>query len=323
MDGVEIEVFRADTRASQGLTAAHIAEAAAIYDHDKAPAPLVFGHPKSDSPALGVIAKARAEGSKLFCTLNNIAEEAVKAVRERRVLGRSIAFWDPDHPSNPNPGKFSIRHLGLLGGMAPAIPGLATLRFSADDSALEADEPPSDALVFMAEEKPTGVQNITETPPEPADKEPEMPTPEELKAREDAAAEQERKNKEESDRLANERNEFAAERTRIREAGTTAIVDGLVGAGKVLPAEKDDLATVLNALPVQALKFSAGEKDPREALVAILDQLPKRAPVGDPPKSAEGDKTFGTDGGKEAAEAALKAANAGLSAAWKPAAATA
>jgi hypothetical protein len=56
------------------------------------------------------------------------------AVRESRVLNRSIAFWDPDHPSATRI-RASIRSAiwAFLGGMAPAIPGMGRLKFSADE----------------------------------------------------------------------------------------------------------------------------------------------------------------------------------------------
>jgi hypothetical protein len=166
MDGVEIMVFEADTRASKGLTAAHVQEAATLYDAEKAPAPLVFGHPTNDSPALGVVESFRCDGPKVFARLKGVAKELVDAVRSRRVLNRSVALWDPHHPSNPNPGKFSFRHLGFLGGQAPAIPNMPALKFSADDTLLESDEPPADAVIFAVDDRPTGVQRITEPAPE-------------------------------------------------------------------------------------------------------------------------------------------------------------
>lgn len=278
MDEVEIEAFRADTRASKGLTAAHIAEAATLYDPEAAPAPLVFGHPTHDSPALGVISAARAEGGKLFLKLKNIHEGVVTAVRERRILNRSMAFWDPAHPSNPVPGKYTIRHLGLLGGMAPAIPGMTPLRFSADESALEAegdeDHPPEAALIFRADPGTSVIEVIDRPREEP----PTMPTQADLDAalaratEAEAAAEREK-----NARIAKE-GEFAAAETTRRNAEDGAAIDQLVTDGKVLPAEAPDLKKLFEALPTTALTFSTGEAEPRAALKTFLTGLPKRAP---------------------------------------------
>jgi hypothetical protein len=317
MDEVEILAFRGDTRASKGLTAAHIAEAAALYDADKNPAPLVFGHPTNDSPALGFVSKARAAGSDLFLTLKNVAEDAVNAVREGRVLNRSIAFWDPHHPSNPHPGKFSIRHLGLLGGQAPAIPGMGRLKFSADDSALEADEAPADAVVFAVDE-PTPVQIITE--PKPGKKEFSMDlTPEQIADLQQRAAAGETASAElaqlKADNEKRDREFAAAEKTR-RETENAAVIEAAVTAGKVLPAEKDDLTALFNALPVQAMTFSAGEVEPRQALAKFIDGKPKRGPEnGKQPVTPQ--REFSADDSAKKAEEALAAANANIGNAWK------
>ena len=294
MDEVELEVFRADTKASKGLSAAHIAKAAELYDADKAPAPLVFGHPKNDSPSYGFISGLRAEGSKLFAKVKNIADEVVNSVKERRILGRSIAFWDPDHPSNPNPGHYSVRHLGLLAGQAPAIPNMSALRFSADETELESDEPPADAVVFSVEE-PTRVQKITEEPPAPKGEKTVEVTKEALEAAEARAAAAE---KEAADLKAAEENrqrEFAASEKTRRDGEDKAALDKAVAEGKVLPAERADFDALFAALPTQALTFSAGEREPRQFLAEFIDKLPKRAPVGANDKTPVSPTEFSAD----------------------------
>lgn len=319
MDEVEVEAFRAGTKASKGLTAAHIAEAAALYDAETAPAPLVFGHPKSDSPALGFISSARAEGNKLFLKIKNIADEVIQGVKDRKILGRSIAFWDPGHPSNPVPGKYTIRHLGLLGGQAPAIAGMPALRFSADEDVLESDEAPADAVIFAVEaEAPTRVQTITESPP----KEPTMPKSiEELTAEIEAANERatiaEAKAAElvaaEETRAAT----FAAAETARRAGEDKSTLDAAVAAGKVLPAERDDLAKLFEALPTEALQFASGEIEPRLALAKFLDNLPKRAPVGDPVRSPSEFTASGLEDARAKEKAALEASRERLTNAHK------
>lgn len=320
MDEIEILAFRADTKASKGLTAKHIADAASRYNADKAPAPLVFGHPTNDTPALGLISSARAAGNDLFLKLKNVRDEVKTAVKERRILGRSIAFWDPDHPSNPNPGIYSIRHLGLLGGMAPAIPGLPALKFSADEGALEAedDAAPDSAVIFSVAEGTT-VQKIIEEPK--LTKESPMKTEAEFAA--EIATEKEAREKAETElktlREAQEKRdrEFAAAETARRKGEDEAALTAAVEAGKVLPAEKDDLAKLFEALPTKAVTFSAGDLEPRQALAKFLDGLPKRGPAkGEAPKSPQGE--FSADDHKAKAEAALAAANEAAKTAWKP-----
>jgi len=310
MNEVEVEAFRADTKASKGLTAAHIAKAAALYNPETAPAPLVFGHPKNDSPSLGLVSAARAEGSKLFLKLKDIAAETVQAVKDRKILGRSIAFWDPDHPSNPNPGHYSIRHLGLLGGQAPAIANLSPLRFSAEEDALESDDGPADAIIYAVEDTPTRVQTVTE----PRPKEPTMAdekTADELKielAASETAREAAEKEAADLKAAAEKRDrEFAAAEANRRTTENTAALDAVVAEGRVLPAEKDDLAQLFEALPVEAKTFAAGDIEPRVALANFLKGLPKRAPIG---KDVKSPKEFADVDSPEAKEAAALAGRA-------------
>lgn len=308
MDELEIQAFEADTKASKGLTAAHVAEIASGYDAEKNPCPLVWGHPASDSPALGVIAAARAEGAKLFVKVKNIAKEVIEGVKEGRILNRSVAIWAPDHPSNPTPGKYHLRHLGLLGGQAPAIPNMPRLRFSADESALEGDEGPADALLFTVEPSPTKVQEVRDPAPQ---KEPTTMTEAEIKAKE-AEFEARQKELDEREEAAKKRDsEFAASEKKRREGENEAAIAAAIEAGKVLPAEKDDLAAIFNALPVAPMTFAAelgGECEPRQALAKFLDALPKRTAVGDRQRSPEGEFSADSDA-KAAADKALKDAN--------------
>lgn len=320
MKDVEILAFRADTKASKGLTAKHIAKAAELYDSDKNPAPLVFGHPTNDSPALGLISKARAAGADLFLTIKDMADNAVTAVRENRILGRSIAFWDPDHPSNPNPGHYSIRHLGLLGGQAPAIPGLGKLKFSAEEDRLEADEDPADAVVFAVDPTPTPVQTITEPKPgkeEPKPMEYSAEQIAELKAKADRADAAEKETAELKAEQARKDAEFAASEKTRRTGEDKAALDALVADGKVLPAERADLDKLFEALPTTALTFSTGDLEPRQQLTKFLQGLPKRgADTNKQPKTPTTEFNA-DDTHKQAAEAALAASNAQLGSAWK------
>lgn len=317
MDEIEIEAFRADQKASKGLTAKHIAEAVACYNPDKNPAPLVFGHPTNDSPALGLISGARADGSKLFLKVRDIADAVKTAVKENRILGRSIAFWDPDHPSNPSPGKYAIRHLGLLGGMAPAIPGMGKLKFSDDESTLEEDgDVPPEAAVIFAVESGTPTQRIIEPQPR-GEKEPTMEFTAEQKAELEARAEKAEKEAAEL-REANEKRdrEFAAAEATRRASENEAALTAAVEAGKILPAEKDDLAKLFEALDTKALVFSAGEQEPRIALAKFLDGLPKRGPAkGEAPKSPQGE--FSADDAAAKADAALAESNKRTNEAWR------
>jgi hypothetical protein len=283
MNELELEVFRADEKASRGITSADIAATAAAYDPAKNPAHICIGHPKSDTPAYGVIAGLRAEGSRLFATLKDVGEKVIKGVKDGTLVNRSFAFFSRDHESNPVPGVLYPRHLGFLGASAPGIPGLTNIKkaltFNADDDTFDVDGAPAPAVLFEAAVEPTPTFTVTE----------------ESNVADDKTAEDLRKEREALDR---ERAEFAAERDSARKAGNKALVDGLVTAGKVLPANADKLALIFDALDAEPLEFEAG-KDKRPAaseLAALLGEGPRLVDVDGKPLSpskefdAKGDK---------------------------------
>lgn len=240
---VEIEAFRAGSKAARGITANQIDEAIAAYNGETDPAPLVFGHPKSDAPAHGVIASLRREGNKLITGLKNISEDAIKGVKEGRFLNRSIAFWHPDHSANPTPGKWGIRHLGLLGAASPGIPGMSKLTFSADETAIESEEAPDTAVIFA--DNPTSTITITEGGTKVADTKDTVD-----KAEFDAAvAERDRLQK-----LVDDSNEAAE---KARKDGNAQFVATMIEQGRVLPADKVLFTEILNRLPVEQVSFDA------------------------------------------------------------------
>ena len=264
---------RAGTPAARGITAEQLAEVATYECADK-PVPLCFGHPTSDTPAAGGIGGFRAEGNRLFAKIASLTDKAIEGIKSGEWLDRSMAFFHPDHEANPRPGKWSPRHVGLLGGAAPGIPGMAPLRaalaFDADGG-LVAEGAPADAIVY-ATEQPTTTHTVFEAkePTTMTDK-----TPEELAF--DA-------------RVADlaEREQRAAARIRTQfEAGNNAAIDNLVREGKVLPTEAADLKIAFNALDPEAdeLTFGAGDKTSKATaaskLLTFIAGLDKRVPLGD------------------------------------------
>lgn len=101
------------------------------YDRVKAPAPVVIGHPGADAPAYGWADSLDFDEAtgKLFAELD--CHDAMAAAIDGKHYNRtSAALFAPDHSANPTPGAFSLRHVGMLGGAAPAIPGLAPFGFA-------------------------------------------------------------------------------------------------------------------------------------------------------------------------------------------------
>lgn len=101
-----------------------LAQLAASYDPAIYQAPLVIGHPKTNSPAFGHLAKLELTPDGLFGEPINVDPAFAEAVNSGRYPQRSLSFWPADHPQSPTPGRPYVRHLGVLGAVPPAIPGL-------------------------------------------------------------------------------------------------------------------------------------------------------------------------------------------------------
>ena len=91
------------------------------YDPDNE-APVVLGHPKTDSPAYGWVEGLKRSGGVLLAKMN-LLPEMVEFVKRGLYKKRSIAL---------NPG-LKLRHIGFLGGVPPAIKGLKNIAFSEEE----------------------------------------------------------------------------------------------------------------------------------------------------------------------------------------------
>lgn len=87
------------------------------------PVPIVCGHPKTNSPAYGMVDTLERVGDRLKATFKKINPAFRKAVEGGQFFGRSIALT--------RAGR--LRHVGFLGGTAPAVPGLEPSHFSDGD----------------------------------------------------------------------------------------------------------------------------------------------------------------------------------------------
>lgn len=85
-------------------------------DHE---APLVIGHPKDNAPAFGWVEKLKTDGKTLFAKFNQIVPEFLEAVSQGLYKKRSISLY-PD---------LTLRHIGFLGAVPPAVKGLADIKF--------------------------------------------------------------------------------------------------------------------------------------------------------------------------------------------------
>jgi hypothetical protein len=93
---------------------------------------------------------AGAEG--LFAEVREVSDELRALVQAGRFKKLSASFWPPEHPENPAPGVWSLRHIGFLGAAVPAVLGLnpPALAGCACGSVELAGDPIEDAARRMA-----------------------------------------------------------------------------------------------------------------------------------------------------------------------------
>jgi len=116
------------------LTEAHLAATAAAYDPAIYAAPMVVGHPTVESPAYGKIAAADFSDGFLNGEPTKVDPAFARIVNGGYYDHVSLSLFEPDSPSNPVPGVYYPRHLGFLGAVAPAVPGLGTVSLAADEA---------------------------------------------------------------------------------------------------------------------------------------------------------------------------------------------
>lgn len=125
----EVEIFRAGTfQPMQGgeLTFSDddLRDIAASYDPKLSQAPVVVGHPRSDDPAFGWVSRLEVMSGRLVAKIEKVAPELIQLVNTGRYRKISAAFFGLNSKANPCPGQYYLRHVGLLGAAAPAVPGL-------------------------------------------------------------------------------------------------------------------------------------------------------------------------------------------------------
>ena len=100
----------------------------------------LLGHPAQNAPAYGWVEGLKREGSLLLAKLKHVLPEFADLVKQGTYKKRSISLY-PD---------LTLRHIGFLGGAAPAVKGLADIAFSDRDAVtLEFGEEDRVALGFF------------------------------------------------------------------------------------------------------------------------------------------------------------------------------
>ncbi|WP_102866739.1 hypothetical protein [Pseudovibrio exalbescens] len=136
----QIEVFRPGTFLSMGgtsfsITGDELSALAERYDAKANPVPVVVGHPKTNAPAYGWVQSFSYDeaSERLVAEVGDLDQAFTEAVEAGRYKKISMSFFQPGAPSNPAGNELYPRHVGFLGGAAPAVSGLKPVEFAEGD----------------------------------------------------------------------------------------------------------------------------------------------------------------------------------------------
>jgi hypothetical protein len=283
-----IEIFKAGSftamnRQRYTFTAQQVRELADTYNPDFADAPLVVGHPKLTSPRFGRAGRLFVNDAGVLCAdADQVVPEFAEAVNSKLYPKVSASIYLPDAPGNPTPGKHYLRHIGFLGGAAPAVKGLKSVEFSADAAGVVSFGYEDRVIVGMfrrirdwiiAKDGADTAQSILPdyqldslaedairddlASPNPDFANPTLPENDvdkkELEAREAAL---QRQQQEIDARAA----AIAAQETKMKQAGYAEFAESLCQSGQLLPVQKDSVVQILVHLDAvnQVADFAEG-----------------------------------------------------------------
>lgn len=137
----EVHIFKAGTQTSaQGVTREFtkndLSEIASSYDPNVHEAPIRIGHEDNDKvPAWGWVKGVKVKGDELFAEIDfsPLAKEYIQNGLYKKV---SASFYSPESKINPEPGKWSLRHVALLGAQPPAVKGLKSFAYEESDDGI-------------------------------------------------------------------------------------------------------------------------------------------------------------------------------------------
>ncbi|MFA5596870.1 MAG: hypothetical protein WDA26_04795 [Pusillimonas sp.] len=246
-----IEIFRPGKfKAMNGkeieFSSAMLQDIADIYNPSVSQAPLVIGHPKVEDPAYGWVKNLSFADGKLKAEPESVVEEFAGIVSAGLYKNVSASFFAPDHPANPAPGKYYLKHVGFLGATPPAVSGLKAVSFASGDE---------QEICFEFSAAP---QNTKEN---------DMKTNE--------FADKERK-------LLEREKAIAAKEAELKKAEFAAFVDELKKDGKIIPAQVSGLVEFAMGLDSdKTLDFAGDKKTQTDFFKSFLKNQPKVVNFGE------------------------------------------
>jgi len=288
-------------------TIADLDKAVTLYKPEFHEVPAVVGHPTPAAPAYGWVESLKRKGNLLFASFKQLDPGFVEAYKAGRYKKRSASFY----------ADGSLRHVGFLGAMPPAVKGLPDAAFSEPaDCEIEFAEPEMARMAalfqrlreFLIEKfgkeaadqvvnsfdvdalKKAGEEEAQAVEAAPAFTEPPQGDGMETKQLQDKLSEAEAKNacfSEKVNTLEEEvkqlRADKAAEARAARMKELSSFCEGLVQEGKLAPASVPVITGIMDMIaPVTEYEFSEGvKKSPLEEFKTVLKGLPKWLPLGE------------------------------------------
>ena len=135
-----IQIFRIGEHVSssgvrKNWTAEELDQIVAKYDPVKHEAPVEIGHPAGNAPSFGWVEALKREGEFLYAKLKNLVPEFIEMVKRGLFKKRSISLY-PD---------LTLRHIGFLGAVPPAVKGLADIKFESGKETITLEFTATDA----------------------------------------------------------------------------------------------------------------------------------------------------------------------------------
>ena len=274
-------------------------------------APAVIGHPKDNSPAFAWVEGLKREGSVLLAKFKDVVPEFAEAVGKKLYKKRSIALY-PD---------LSLRHIGFLGGMPPAVKGLADFAFNESDEFMEfmdwdtmdISKMFSNLREYFIEKEGLEkadqilpsylIDSLKQSAAQPETKDcpkcgAEVPmysnfcgccgasmnqAPEDDPAPAPAFTEDQSQEPDPRDiELAETRKALADEKRKTMVIEFNAFIDELVQAGKIPPGMKPQAVEFMEVMSTDiSFEFAEGEGSALDRFKSFLGSLPNRLPSGD------------------------------------------
>lgn len=265
-----IEVFKTGTWTDSAgntrtWTEADLDKIANNYNPGEHEAPVVIGHPRDNAPAWGWVEALKREGNVLKAKLKQLVPEFVEMVKKGMFKKRSISLY-PD---------LRLRHIGFLGAQPPAVKGLADVKFGEEEAseiALDYADQPSGTPAQDPPQKGNQNQGSTMDP---------------LKEFQEKLAALENKLAEYSEALEKKDRELAATRQQLQKLEADkrrmmfeSFVDGLIEAGKILPANRELVILFMETMEgAGEFEFQEGDAVVKKPLLTVFQEFLQSLPA--------------------------------------------